>query len=88
MRYNWWGITDHWGITDISSPSVPQLSYLNVTALGNQSLLVSWQLQYDGGWPVTSLNITVEALDSSPAPVRAEGYWKASTSDILPVGEY
>ena len=53
---------------------VPQLSYFNVTALGNQSLLVAWQLEYDGGQPITSMNITVEALDSSsPAPVRAAG---------------
>eukprot|EP00731_Ephydatia_muelleri_P012219 Em0006g1113a len=61
-------------LTITTLTSVPQLSYFNVTALGNQSLLVAWQLEYDGGQPITSMNITVEALDSSsPAPVRAAG---------------
>lgn len=34
---------------------------------------MAWQLEYDGGWPVTTMNITVEALDSSSAPVRTAG---------------
>ena len=39
--------------------SVPQLLYLRARALQNLSLLIEWQLEYDGGFPVSNFLITV-----------------------------
>ena len=41
-------------------PSVPQLLYLHARALQNLSLLIAWQLEYDGGFPVSNFLITVQ----------------------------
>jgi len=43
------------------SIAVPQLRFLHARALQNLSLLIEWELEYDGGFPISNFLITVMA---------------------------
>ena len=42
----------------------PKLSFLTATGLTNNTILLEWQLEFTGGYPVSEFIITVEALDN------------------------
>ena len=39
--------------------TVPRLEYFQATGLDNYSILIEWAVEYDGGFPITSLEIHV-----------------------------
>ena len=41
--------------------TAPKLRAFVATALTNNSLLLEWELEFDGGYPVTNFQITIEA---------------------------
>lgn len=43
----------------LSPPSVPSIDHLRATALSNDSVLVEWGLEYDGGHPISLFEVHV-----------------------------
>ncbi len=58
------------GVTHPVIVTVPSLSSLRASALQNNSILVEWELEYDGGHPITLLEVHV-ALHLPRPPLLA-----------------
>ena len=41
------------------NPSVPKLSFLRATEQINDSILIEWELEYNGGFPIVSFELQV-----------------------------